>query len=78
MSNPLNDGSFIYAVRTSVIPVGDTVRDERYFVPNKNPVVLVGVRQDTISVGTGTYAATVIHPSIKANGIFSENGDASK
>lgn len=76
VSNPLDDGSFIYAVRTDAIRVGETVRNDRYFVPNKNPVVLVGLREDTITVGAGTYAATVIHPSIKANGIFSENGDA--
>jgi len=56
--------------------VGDTVRNERYFVPAKNPVVLTGVREDTVTVDAGTFATTVIRPSINTNGIFSEGGDA--
>jgi hypothetical protein len=76
VSHPLDDGSFIYAVRVAGVRVGDTVRNDRYFMPNKNPVVLTGLREDTVTVGAGTYATTVIRPSIKTNGIFSENGDA--
>jgi hypothetical protein len=76
VSNPLDDGSFIYAVRTAAIHAGDTVRNERYFVPGKNPVVLTGLREDTVTVGAGTYITTVVRPTIKTSGIFSENGDA--
>jgi hypothetical protein len=74
--NPLDDGSFIYAVRAAAIHPGDTVRNERYFIPAKNPVVLTGLREDTVTVEAGTYAATVVRPTIKTSGIFSENGDA--
>jgi hypothetical protein len=66
----------VYAVRVLALHVGDTVRTDRYFVPEKNPVVLTGVREDTVTVGAGTYPAIVVHPSIKTNGIFSENGHA--
>jgi len=76
VSNPLDDGSFIYAVRTAGIQVGETRRDDRYFRPDKNPVVLTGVRQDTITVGAGTFATTVVRPSIRTSGIFSEDGQA--
>lgn len=76
VSNPLDDGSFIYAVRTAGIQVGETRRDDRYFRPDKNPVVLTGVRQDTITVGAGTFATTVVRPTIRTSGIFSENGQA--
>lgn len=76
VSNPLDDGSFIYAVRIAGLRPGDTLRNERYFVPDKNPVMLTGLREDTVTVGAGTYVATVIRPSIKANGIFSEQGKA--
>jgi hypothetical protein len=76
VSNPLDDGSFIYAVRTAGIQVGETRRDDRYFRPDKNPVVLTGVRQDTITVAAGTFATTVVRPTIRTSGIFSENGQA--
>lgn len=74
--DPLDDGSFIYAVRAESVGVGQTVRDARYFVPDRNPVILTGLRHDTVQVGTGSYAATVVRPSIRTSGIFSENGDA--
>jgi hypothetical protein len=74
--NPLDDGSFIYAVRTAGMHVGETQRVHRYFVPDKNPVVLSGLREDTVTVDAGTFAAIVVQPTIKTGGIFSENGEA--
>ncbi|MGE5730712.1 MAG: DUF3108 domain-containing protein [Gemmatimonas sp.] len=76
VANPLDDGSFIYAVRVAGVRVGETRRDDRYFRPDRNPVVLTGVREDTVTVGAGTFATTVVRPTIKTNGIFSENGEA--
>ena len=76
VSNPLDDGSFVYAVRSLELRVGDTVRTDRYFVPEKNPVVLTAVREETVTVASRTYAAIVVKPSINTTGIFSENGHA--
>jgi hypothetical protein len=76
VSNPLDDGSFIYAVRTAGVTVGETRRDDRYFRPDKNPVVLTGLRQDTVTVGAGTFATTVVRPTIRTSGIFSDDGQA--
>jgi hypothetical protein len=76
VSHPLDDGSFIYAIRASVPNVGETRRDDRYFRPDRNPVVLTGLRTEAVSVPAGRFGTTVIRPSIKANGIFSEDGDA--
>jgi len=76
VANPLDDGSFIYAVRRAGVRVGETQRFDRYFKPDRNPVVLTGLRSETLNVEAGRYATTVIRPSIKANGIFSEDGDA--
>ena len=73
---PLDDASFIYAVRTAGIRVGETRSDDRYFRPDRNPVVLTGLRQEAVQVGAGTYWATVVRPTIKTNGIFSERGEA--
>lgn len=76
VANPLDDGSFIYAVRAARLRVGETRRDDRYFRPDRNPVVLTGLRSDTVTVNAGTFATVVVRPSIKTNGLFSENGDA--
>lgn len=73
---PLDDGSFIYAVRAAGLRVGETRRDDRYFRPDRNPVVLAGVGKETVNVAAGRFASTVVKPSIRANGLFSENGDA--
>jgi hypothetical protein len=76
VANPLDDGSFIYAVRTAGVRVGETRRDDRYFRPDKNPVVLTGLRQENVTVDAGTFATTVVRPTIKTSGIFSEDGEA--
>jgi hypothetical protein len=76
VGNPLDDGSFVYAVRTAGLRVGETIRDDRYFRPDRNPVILTGLRSESVTVGAGTFATTVVRPSIRANGLFSENGDA--
>ena len=76
VSNPLDDGSFIYAVRAAGIRVGETQRDDRYFRPDRNPVVLTGLREESVTVGAGTFMTTVVRPVIKSGGIFAENGEA--
>jgi hypothetical protein len=76
VANPLDDGSFIYAVRAAGIRVGETRRDDRYFIPDHNPVVLTGLREDTVTVRAGTFLTIVVRPTIKTGGIFSDNGEA--
>ena len=76
VANPLDDGSFIYAVRAAGVQVGETRRDDRYFRPDKNPVVLSGLREDTVTVDAGTFATTVVRPTIRTSGIFSDDGQA--
>ena len=76
VGSPLDDGSFLYAVRVAGVRVGETRRDDRYFKPDRNPVVLTGLRTETITVGAGTYATTVVRPSIRTKGLFAEDGDA--
>ncbi|HEX6052126.1 MAG TPA: DUF3108 domain-containing protein [Gemmatimonadaceae bacterium] len=74
--NPLDDGSFIYAVRAAGVEVGETRREDRYFRPDRNPVVLTGVRRDEVKVPAGTFTAVVVSPTIRTKGIFSEGGEA--
>src|SRR5688572_18493595 len=76
VSNPLDDGSFIYAVRTAAVKVGETREEDRYFRPDRNPVVLKGLRRETVSVPAGSYSAVVVAPTIRTRGMFAEGGEA--
>ena len=74
--NPLDDGSFLYFIRTVPLEIGKTYEFNRYFRPDRNPVKITVLRRERIKVPAGTFDAIVIQPSIKSKGIFSENGRA--
>lgn len=76
VANPLDDGSFIYAVRAAAVRVGETRQEDRYFRPDRNPVVLTGLRREHVTVPAGRYEAVVVAPTIRAKGIFAEGGEA--
>src|SRR5688500_17045342 len=76
VAHPLDDGSFIYAVRVAGIRVGETRRDGRDLRPARNPRLPTGPPQASGRAGPAPFAAIVVRPSIKPNGIFSENGEA--
>ena len=73
---PLDDGSFLYFIRTVPLEVGQTYEFNRYFRPDRNPVKITVLRREQVKVPAGTFNAIVIRPSIKSKGIFSENGQA--
>jgi hypothetical protein len=73
---PLDEGSFLYFVRTLPLEVGRTYEFNRYFKPDRNPVRITVVRKETIRVPAGTFDAIVLRPVIKAKGLFSEGGKA--
>lgn len=76
VANPLDDGSFLYFIRTVPLVVGETYEFDRYFIPDRNPVTIRVLRRETVSVPAGTFACIVLQPIIKTRGIFSENGQA--
>ena len=76
VSTPLDDGSFLYFIRTIPLEVGQTYDFNRYFRPDRNPVRIRVLRKERVRVPAGTFNAIVIQPVIKTKGIFSENGHA--
>jgi hypothetical protein len=76
VKEPLDDGSFLYFVRTLPLVVGDTYDLSRYFIPDRNPVTIRVLRKERVTVPAGTFNAIVVQPLIKTTGIFSENGRA--
>ena len=76
VSQPLDDGSFLYFLRTIPLEVGKTYDFNRYFRPDRNPVRIRVLRKERVKVPAGTFNAIVVQPVIKTKGIFSENGHA--
>ena len=73
---PLDDGAFLYFVRTIPLEVGQTYQFNRYFRPDRNPVTIRVLRREQVEVPAGKFGAIVIQPIIKTKGIFSEGGRA--
>lgn len=74
--HPLDDGSFLYFIRTVPLEVGRTYSFDRYFKPDRNPVIIRVLRRERIQVPAGAFNTIVIQPIIKARGIFAEGGQA--
>lgn len=73
---PLDDGSFLYFLRTIPLEIGKEYTFDRYFRPDRNPVRIQVLRKESVRVPAGTFDAVVIRPMINARGVFSENGRA--
>jgi hypothetical protein len=76
VERPLDDGAFLYFLRTIPLEVGKTYTFNRYFKPDRNPVRVTVVRRERIRVPAGEFNAVVLQPKIKAKGIFAENAHA--
>ena len=76
VDQPLDEGALLYYLRTLPLNVGDRYSIDRYFRPDRNPVLLEVMRRERIQVPAGTFETIVIRPTIKSSGIFSENGRA--
>jgi hypothetical protein len=76
VQQPLDEGSFVYFIRTVRVPVGQTREFHQYFKPDRNPVVIRAIRRDTVEVPSGRYPTVVVRPTIRARGLFAEDGEA--
>ena len=73
---PLDDISFIYYARSLPLEVGESYSLDRYFIADRNPVILRVLRRQTIEVPAGTFDTIVVRPIIKSRGLFGEGGEA--
>ena len=76
VEKPLDEGSFIYFMRSVPLEVGKTYSFNRYYQPDKNPVIIKVDRLEHIKVPAGEFDAIVLKPIIKSKGLFGENGQA--
>lgn len=71
-ANPLDDTAFFYFVRSLELEPGDSLAFEKYFRPDRNPVIVRVLERDTIDVPAGRFPTIVIQPIIKG-GLFDDN-----
>jgi hypothetical protein len=76
VAEPLDEGSFIYFMRTMPLEVGKTYELHRYYNLERNPVVIKVVKKERIKVPAGEFDAILLEPVIKSKGLFSESGHA--
>jgi hypothetical protein len=75
-SRPLDDASFFYFARTLPLAVDSTYRFDRYFKPDRNPVTLTVLSEDSVTTPAGRFAAIAVRPVFKSKGLFAEGGRA--
>ncbi|MBI4539834.1 MAG: DUF3108 domain-containing protein [Gemmatimonadetes bacterium] len=75
-SEPLDDVSFVYFVRTLPLEPGRKYRFDRYFKEDGNPVILEVLRREKVKVPAGTFQTVVVRPIIQTDGLFSKGGEA--
>jgi hypothetical protein len=75
VEHPLDEGSFLYYLRTIPIRIGMDTSFDDYFRAERNPVRFKVLRRDTISVPAGRFYAIVVQPIFKSK-LFSEGGHA--
>ncbi|HEY2162903.1 MAG TPA: DUF3108 domain-containing protein [Gemmatimonadaceae bacterium] len=75
VEHPLDDGSFIYFLRTVPLRVGMDTSFNDYFMADRNPVRFKVVRKDTIDVPAGRFPAIVVQPIFQSK-FFSDGGHA--
>ena len=71
VAEPLDEGSFVYFMRSVPLEVGKTYEFNRYYHVDRNPVVIQVVRKERIKVPAGEFDAIVVRPIIKSKGLFS-------
>ncbi len=73
---PLDDMAFFYFVRTTPLEVGTRYSYDRYFRPDRNPVILDSLVADTLDVPAGRFPSIRLQPIIRGRGILAEASDA--
>jgi hypothetical protein len=72
VSEPLDDNSFLFFLRTVPLEVGRVYQFNRYFQPEGNPVEIRVLRKERVNVPAGTFNTVVVQPLISSPGLFSK------
>ncbi|MEZ4457376.1 MAG: DUF3108 domain-containing protein [Gemmatimonadales bacterium] len=74
---PLDDASLLYFVRTTPLEVGQTYRFNKYFIQDKNPLVIRVLKRERMELPDGTKVdCLVLNPVIDDKGMFADRAEA--
>jgi hypothetical protein len=75
VARPLDEGSFIYFLRTVPLRIGMDTSFNDYFRADRNPIRFKVLRREAIEVPAGRFNAIVVQPIFESK-LFSEGGQA--
>lgn len=76
-ADPLDDASFLFFVRTVPLEVGKTYSFNRYFRPERNPIVIKVLKRENLELPDGTKTpCLVLNPVIGEGGLFGSRAEA--
>jgi Protein of unknown function (DUF3108)/Glycosyl transferase family 2 len=77
VAEPLDDAAFLYWIRTVPLEIGKRYEYNRYFRPERNPVIVEVLKRERVGVAGKKWDAIVVRPRIpNGGGIFAEKADA--
>jgi hypothetical protein len=76
VERPVDQTSIFYLIRTLDLRPGLDTSFSNYFMVDRNPIRIIVLGRETVTVPAGKFDAIVIRPIIKAKGMFAEGGDA--
>ena len=77
VADPLDDAAFLYWIRTVPLEVGKRYEFNRYFRPERNPVIVEVLKRERVGAAGRKWNTIVVRPRIpNGGGIFAEKADA--
>jgi hypothetical protein len=77
VSEPLDDASFLFFVRSTPLEVGKTYQFNRYFRADRNPIVIKVLKREKMELPDGTEVnCLVLNPIVGERGLFAKRNDA--
>ena len=74
---PLDDASLLYFVRTAPLEVGKSYRFEKYYVQEKNPLLIRVLKRETMELPDGSKVdCLVLNPVVDDKGMFADRAEA--
>jgi hypothetical protein len=76
-TEPLDDASFLYFVRTTPFEIGKTYTFDRYFRSDRNPIVIKVLKREKMDLPDGSeVSCLVLNPVIGESGLFGPRAEA--
>lgn len=77
VTEPLDDASFLFFVRSTTLELGKTYQFNRYFRADRNPIVIKVLKRETMELPDGTKVeCLVLNPVVGERGLFAKRNDA--